>query len=57
MVHESNGSRPVTMAVKQAADCAAVHDARKGLIGFGELDVGFKSIDYPEAFQLQPVLV
>lgn len=57
MVHESNCSSPIAMAVKETAHGATIHDARKGLVGFGQLDVSFKSLVYSKAFQLQAILV
>ena len=57
MVHESNCSSPVTMAVKETAHSATVHDTRKGLVGFGQLNVSLKSLVNSKAFQLQAVLI
>ena len=41
VVHESNCSSPITIAVKEAAHSATIHDTRERLIGFGQLDVSF----------------
>ena len=57
MVHKGNSSSPVAMAVKEATNSTAIHNAWKGLVGFWQLHMAFKAANNAETPELQALLV